>query len=62
MNKNYSNQPFYAWLIADLVMNVAGSVQYIITIQNLKLEYMQNMIVFEQLTVEEEVDGTKIIE
>jgi hypothetical protein len=43
-------------------MNVAGSVQYIITIQNLKLEYMQNMIVFEQLTVEEEVDGTKIIE
>jgi hypothetical protein len=43
-------------------MNVAGSVQYIITIQNIKLEYMQNMIIFEQLTVEEEVDGKQIIE
>ena len=43
-------------------MNIAGSVQYVLTIQNIKLEYMQNMIVFEQLTVEEEVDGKKIIE
>jgi len=43
-------------------MNVSGSVQYILTIENIKLEYMQNMIVFEQLTVEEEIDGKKIIE
>jgi hypothetical protein len=45
-----------------VVLNIAGSLQYWITLQNLKQEYLQHMITWEQLNIEEKVDGTKIIE
>ena len=49
-------------MIADVVLNIAGSIQYWLTLQNLKQEYLNHMITWEQLNIEEQIDGTKIIE
>ena len=32
------------------------------TLQNIKSEYLNHMIIWEQINIEEKIDGTKIIE